>query len=104
VDGLGQLGWVIITTAFYCVPLGLSVWALLDCAKRPGWAWAMSDRSRQVWMASILFGILVVPVGIAISLWYLLRVRPDIAGIEAGRLPDLDWGTNDTTDTRGELD
>ena len=89
-DGVGQLFWVIIQTAFFCIPLGLSVWALLDCAKRPGWAWGLTKRNRQVWMATILIGILVMPVGIAVSLWYLLRIRPEIAGVEAGRLPEYD--------------
>lgn len=90
VEGLGRLFITILETAVLCVPIGLSVWALLDCAKRPAWAWAMTDRSQQVWMASILCGILLVPVGLAISGWYLTRVRPEIAGVESGHLPALD--------------
>ena len=87
---LRHLLLTIVQTAVLCIPLGLSVWALLDCAKRPAWAWAMTTRSQQVWMASILCGILLVPVGLAISAWYLFRVRPEIAAVEAGRLPALE--------------
>ena len=88
-DLLGKLAWEIVVTAFFCIPIGLSLWALLDCAKRPGWAWGLSRRSRLVWMAAILLGILSLVPGLIISSWYLLRIRPEIAGIEDGRLPDL---------------
>jgi hypothetical protein len=90
VEGVGHLFLVIFETALLCLPLALSLWALLDCAKRPSWAWAMTTRSQQVWMYSILCGILVLPVGIAVSSFYLLRVRPEVAGVEEGRLPEFD--------------
>ena len=79
----------VAVTAFACLPLALSIWALLDCARRPGWALALSDRRQAAWMAAILFGIMLVPLGIAISAWYLLRVRPVVAATEDGRLPEL---------------
>jgi hypothetical protein len=90
VGGLGQLLWTIVTTAVLCIPIGLSLWALLDCARRPSWAWAMSTRSQQVWIASILCGILLVPAGLVISAWYLWHIRPEVAAIEDGHLPELD--------------
>jgi hypothetical protein len=84
---MGRLIVAIIETAIACVPIGLSLWALLDCAKRPGWAWSLANRSQQVWMATILCGILLVPVGLAVSTWYLVKVRPIVAGVEDGRIP-----------------
>jgi hypothetical protein len=78
--------WAAITIVFFSIPLGLTVWALLDCARRPAWAWALAGRSQLVWMATILCGVLCVIPGIVISLWYLLKVRPDIAAIERGDL------------------
>lgn len=84
--GLGQLFITIVTTAFFCIPIGLSLWALLDCAKRPGWAWALSGRSQQVWMATILCGILLVPVGLCVSAYYLVRVRSMVADAENGKV------------------
>jgi hypothetical protein len=94
VGGLGQLLWAIITTAVFCIPIALSLWALLDCARRPSWTWAMTTRSQQVWMASILCGILLVPAGLIISTWYLVRIRPEVAAIEDGRFPGLDTEQN----------
>ncbi len=84
---MGDLFGAIVVTALACIPLGLSLWALLDCARRPGWAWALADRRQVVWMAAILCGFLTVVGGLAISLWYLLRIRPEIAAAEDGGMP-----------------
>lgn len=82
----GQLAGTTLVIALSCIPLGLTLWALLDCARRPAWAWGLSNHDRLIWMFAILVGVLCVPVGIGISGWYLLRIRPVIAGIEDGRL------------------
>ena len=70
----------------YSVPLVLTGWALLDTAHRPEWVWALAGRRRVAWLAAILFGALVVPVGLVVSSLYLLRVRPELADAEAGDL------------------
>lgn len=77
--------WAAITVVIFSVPLALSVWALLDAARRPAWAWALCRRSQVIWIASILCGVLCVVPGMAVSLWYLLRVRPEVAAAEGGR-------------------
>jgi hypothetical protein len=84
VDGVVDLFSTIAVTAVFCVPLGVSLWALLDCAKRPGWAWALAGRRQVVWMAAILCGFISVIGGLVVSLWYLAKVRPVIARAEAG--------------------
>jgi uncharacterized membrane protein len=88
VHGVGQLAWTVVVTAFLCIPIGLSLWALLDAARRPAWAWSLADRSQVLWMALILVGFCSVIGGLAISAVYLLRVRPHIAGAEEGRIAD----------------
>ena len=73
--------------ALACVaaaPLGISLWALLDAARRPRWAWALAGRRQVVWMAVIMFGVLSVAGGLFVSGWYLLKIRPQIASAEAG--------------------
>jgi hypothetical protein len=67
-------------------PLMLTLWALLDAARRPEWAWALAGRRRVVWLAAILFGAMTVVLGVVISSVYLLRIRPDVAAAEDGRL------------------
>ena len=84
---LTSVVWAIVVTAFFALPLALSLWALLDAARRPQWAWALAERRQVVWMAAILFGALLVPIGLAVSLWYLLRIRPEVAAAERGELP-----------------
>ena len=80
---------VIVWLLIGVLPISLSVWALLDCARRPAWAWAMAGRSQLVWLGSILFGVFLLLLGVAISGWYLLMVRPAIAAVEAGDLDAL---------------
>ena len=80
---------VIVWLVIGLIPISLSVWALLDCARRPPWAWSFAGRSQVAWLGAIAFGVFLLVFGMAISLWYLVRVRPAIAAIEAGDLGDL---------------
>jgi hypothetical protein len=75
-----------LVVAVFSVPLALTGWALLDAARRPEWVWALAGRRRVVWLAAILFGALVVVVGLVVSTVYLVRVRPALAAVESGRL------------------
>ena len=68
------------------IPLSVTVWALLDAARRPQWAWALAGRRQVVWMAAILFGTFSVVGGLILSVWYLANVRHEIAAAEEGRL------------------
>lgn len=68
------------------LPIALTVWALLDAASRPEWAWALSGRRRVVWLGAILFGALTLVVGLVVSGVYLVRIRPEVAAAEAGRV------------------
>ncbi|MEQ1786900.1 MAG: hypothetical protein ABL966_07600 [Acidimicrobiales bacterium] len=68
------------------IPLGLSLWALLDAARRPQWAWALAERNQVLWMAAIMFGTLTVVGGMVLCTWYLTRIRHEIAAAEDGEL------------------
>ena len=84
--GGGDLAWAVVVTMLACIPLAVSVWALLDAARRPRWVWALSRHPQTPWMAAVAAGVLLTVVGLAISLWYLIRVRPELAAIERGDL------------------
>jgi hypothetical protein len=77
---------VVASVLLAAIPIGLSVWALLDAARRPEWAFSFVNRSRTAWVAACAIGVLFCGPGLLISLWYLLRVRPQVADVEAGRL------------------
>jgi hypothetical protein len=81
---VGSVAWALVLACGAAVPLGISLWALLDAARRPRWAWALAERRQVVWMAVIMAGVLSVVGGLLISGWYLLKVRPVIAAAEAG--------------------
>lgn len=81
---LGAVGREILLISLACVPLGISLWALLDIARRPAWAWGLSGRNRLGWMAAVLVGMCSVIGGLVISAMYLLRVRPAVADAENG--------------------
>ncbi len=84
--GPGEFAWALALTVFACIPIAISLWALLDAAHRPEWAWALAGRRRVVWMIAILFGIFSVVGGLVISCYYLVSVRPKIAAAEDGRV------------------
>ena len=54
-----------------------------------GWAvlseW-LAARNLTAPLVLVAAGVLLTVVGLAISLWYLLRIRPDLAAIERGEL------------------
>jgi hypothetical protein len=75
-------------TLLFGVPITVTLVALLDAARRPQWAWSLADRNQTIWIALILLGVFSVVGGLAICAWYFWRVRPVVAGVEAGRIPD----------------
>ena len=77
--------WLVLAT----LPIAVSMWGLLDVAKRPAWAWSLAGRSQLGWLTAIAFGLLFVILGPPIALYYLWRVRPHIAAIEAGDMTRL---------------
>ena len=83
---IGSAGGAVVATLLAGVPLALSVWALLDAAGRPEWAWALAGRRRVMWIAAVLFRVLTLGVGLVVSVVYLVRVRPEIAAAEQGRV------------------
>lgn len=83
-----DLLWALVVTVVLCAPLAISVWALLDVARRPSWAWSLAGRSQVAWLGAVMFGVLINVLGVAISAWYLMKVRPVIAAAEEGRIPD----------------
>lgn len=83
---IGRFAWATITTLFFALPLIISGAAFLDAARRPQWAWALAGRRQVAWMVAILLGILSVIGGLIVSGIYLVRIRPQVAAAEDGRI------------------
>ena len=62
-----RLALAIALTVLVSLPLAATMWALLDAARRPQWAWALAGRSQVIWMAWILFASLTLSSGIFVS-------------------------------------
>ncbi len=84
---LSELAVALAIAMGAAVPLGVTLWALLDAARRPQWAWALSGRRQVVWMAAIMFSALTVVGGLVLCSWYLSRVRHEVAAAEEGWVP-----------------
>ena len=78
----------VLLTMVFGAPLAITIWALLDAARRPQWAWSLAERNQVLWMTMILLGVLFVCGGLFISIWYLWKVRPVVAAAEMGALPE----------------
>lgn len=83
---LSDLAGAVLLATFAALPLSLTIWALLDAARRPQWAWALAGRRQVVWMVGIMFSALTVVGGMAVSTWYLVRVRHEIRAAEDGQI------------------
>jgi len=84
---LGDLLSETVVTVLVCIPLAISGWAFLDAARRPSWAWSLAERNRLAWMGLVAAGVVLCVVGgLAVSIWYLVKVRPDVAAAEDGRI------------------
>jgi hypothetical protein len=83
---LSELGVALALALFAAIPLSLTIWALLDAAHRPQWAWALAGRRQVVWMAGIMFSALTLLGGLIVSTWYLTRIRHEIEAAEDGEI------------------
>jgi hypothetical protein len=83
-------GWDLIRVSalivLSAIPLGVSVWALLDAARRPAWVWALAGRRQVVWIVAILLATATILGGLVVAIWYLTVVRPHLAATEDGQL------------------
>ena len=87
--GAVRLMWEILAISFAAIPLAISMWALLDAARRPAWAWALTGRDRAMWIGGICLGILSVIGGLLVSGIYLVKIRRAVAAAEQGDLSRL---------------
>ncbi|MGI9608089.1 MAG: hypothetical protein ACR2P0_18305 [Acidimicrobiales bacterium] len=85
----GSFAEIAIVIAIGSIPMVFVMVAFLHAARVPQWVWAFSSRTQVVWMAMLLLGVAVVPVGVGLASWYLWKIRPELSAIERGDMARL---------------
>ncbi len=67
-------------------PIAFVGLTFLHAARYPQWVWAFSERTQIVWLASLLMGVAIVPIGLPLAIWYLVKIRPVLQRIEQGNM------------------
>lgn len=70
-------------------PLIVTTIAFLDAARRPEWAWVMSNRRRILWLGLLLGGGITYFPGPLVAVVYWLTARRDVRSIERGDFEGL---------------
>lgn len=72
--GPGELVIVLVLL----VPLGVTVFAIVDGARRPEWAWQQAGQNKALWIALQAVGIFFCALGVIMSIIYLAAIRPKL--------------------------
>jgi hypothetical protein len=54
------------------------LWGLIDVATQPAVAWERIGQSRTVWIVLLVVGLLLNWLGMILSIYYLVGVRPKL--------------------------
>jgi hypothetical protein len=57
--------------AFEAAFLLIKVWAVVNCLRRPGWAFERADTSKALWIGLLAVSFVLPCLGVLIALWYL---------------------------------
>jgi hypothetical protein len=60
------------------VPVGVTVFAIVDGAGRPEYAWQQAGQSKAVWVALEAVGIFICFLGVIMSIIYFATIRPKL--------------------------
>lgn len=64
--------------AFAILTLIVSLWAVIDAVRRPGWAYESAGKSKALWLVLLIVGIFICNVGFFVALWFLFVVDPQV--------------------------
>src|SRR3954471_9632364 len=79
------------------VTVALAVWAVADAARRPTAAWNRIQKGKGTWIALIVvFTLLFGVIGLALSIYYLAVVRPQLVAAAATPVVTSPMGSSTT--------
>lgn len=85
-DGFSAFWTTALLIAVASIPIAIVMLSFLHAARTPQWVWAMSGNTQIWWLAGLLIGVPVMPIGLPAAIWYLVKIRPVLGRIETGNL------------------
>ena len=55
--------------------MGVSLYAVIDAAKRPRSAWAAAKQSKVLWLVVLVVFVFIEPIGLVLAIVYLTVIR-----------------------------
>ena len=89
VSGVREFWYTALLIAVGSLPIVFVALAFLHAARAPQWAWRMIGRTQVMWLAGLLIGAAVIPLGIPGAVFYFWKIRPTLDRVERGELSDL---------------
>jgi hypothetical protein len=57
---------------------GIQLWALVNAARKPAWAWDQANKSKLMWLIILGVGLFFPVLGLIVAVWYLLATGPEV--------------------------
>lgn len=64
------------------IGLGVTIFCIVDVARRPEWAWSGSGQSKVLWLVLTIVALFFGLIGLIISGIYLFVIRPKVAVVQ----------------------
>ena len=85
----GELVVLVIALFTLIVP----IWAIIDIVRRPQWQWDNANKSRTMWLALMIGGIVLFNIAFFLGLYYLMVTQGRLkAQSKLGRGPGFPGG------------
>jgi uncharacterized membrane protein len=73
-----NLGREFVILGVLFVPAAIVLWGVIDAATKPAVAWERVGQSQTVWIVVLVVGLLLLWLGMILSIYYLVSVRPKL--------------------------
>jgi len=85
----GSLGGALVLLLFVLVVEGVSIYAIIEAAKRPRSDWDRAGESKSGWLIGLVISAFVLGLGLIVAIVFLTRIRRrlDAGGVNS---PPLD--------------
>ena len=83
------MGSAILWVGLLILPLAFVGGTFLHAARFPQWVWILAGRTQIMWLAPLITGVVILPIGIPFAIYYLIKMRPILNAINAGDISKM---------------